>query len=86
MVRERPYLIKQRVLARRPYTFPPCEMPLSIYYERFHVTNATSHTFGFYFTTRALSVRFAFTFVHFQSGLKAYRGFSTSCTVIFKIF
>jgi len=56
MARERPYLIKQRVLTRRPYTFPPCEMPLSIY-ERLHVTSATSHTFSFYFTTRAPSGR-----------------------------
>lgn len=82
MGRERPYLIKQRVLTRQPHTFPP---PSNAFFHlvwappRYQRDLALS-AFTLNLAIRALSVRSrsTFTFARFQTGLKENRGFSTS--------
>lgn len=76
--RERPYLIKQRVLTRQPHTFPSSEMPLSIQYEHFHVTPARLLTLSAFTSPSVLSLYPPALCFHlrtfFQSGLKTNRG------------
>lgn len=79
MGRERPYLIKQRVLTRQPHTFPPASnafFHLVRTFPRYQRDLALS-AFTLNLTIRAPSVRSTFTFARFRNGLKENRGFPT---------
>jgi len=79
MDRERPYLIKQRVLTRQLHTFPPASnafFHLVRTFPRYQRDLALS-AFTLNLTIRAPSIRSIFTFARFQNGLKENRGFPT---------